>query len=153
MSYPTTYRSWRRALPPYPLDIVSAEETLPANLGALDVLIKIHAVTLNYRDVAMLQENAYPVPVEAGGISASDCAAEVVAIGKDVTAFAIGDKVAPTIDLLDLTGDERTFEQLPLGGKGPGVLREYAIFEEKVLVHLPKHLSWEEVSFLVRQKG
>lgn len=27
-----------------------------------------------------------------------------------------------------------------------GVLAEYAVFEEDVLVHLPKHLSWEEAS-------
>jgi NADPH:quinone reductase-like Zn-dependent oxidoreductase len=26
------------------------------------------------------------------------------------------------------------------------VLREYAVFEDRHLVHLPKHLSWEEVS-------
>lgn len=147
MSYPKTYQSWRRTAPPYPLHIVAATETLPDKLGALDVLIRIHAVSLNYRDVAMLQEHAYPVPVDAGGISASDCAAEVVAIGESVRKFSIGDRVAPTIDLMSLTGDEQDVQPIALGGIGPGVLREYAIFEEKVLVRLPQHLSWEEVRF------
>ncbi|KAF1847015.1 NAD(P)-binding protein [Cucurbitaria berberidis CBS 394.84] len=148
MSYPNTYRAWRRTIPPYPLQIVSSNETLPEQLGELDVLIRIHAVSLNYRDVGMLRENGYPVPVEAGGISASDCAAEVVAIGSAVRGFVIGDHVAPTVDLLNLTGDERTMEQIALGGDGPGTLREYAVFEEKVLVKLPKHLSWEEASIV-----
>jgi NADPH:quinone reductase-like Zn-dependent oxidoreductase len=145
MSFPKTYRAWRRTTSPYPLHIVESTETLPEKLGALDVLIRIHAVSLNYRDVAMLQEGAYPAPVEPGGIPASDCAAEVVAIGANVKNFGIGDHVAPTFDLLNLTGEERGANMLAGGGNGPGVLREYAIFEEKVLVELPKHLSWEEV--------
>lgn len=146
MSYPKTYRAWRRTTGPYPHHIVSTNEQLPEELGAHDVLIKVHAVALNYRDVAMLQEGKYPAPVEDGGVSASDCAAEVVAIGSKVKGYEVGDRVAPTIDLLNLTGEERTMESLPLGGSGPGLLREYAVFDEKFLVTLPKYLSWPAVS-------
>jgi NADPH:quinone reductase-like Zn-dependent oxidoreductase len=146
MSYPKSYRAWRRTPQPYPLRIVqSKEETLPEKLGASDVLIRIHAVSLNYRDIAMLREGGYPVPVEPEGIPASDCAAEVVAVGSDVKKFSIGDHVAPTFDLVNLTGKERTPQMNALGGDHPGTLREYAIYEEKVLVKLPQHLSWEEV--------
>lgn len=116
-------------------------------LGKYDVLIRIHVVSLNYRDVAMLQEGKYPAPVKDGGISASDCAAEVVSIGSSVSKFALGDHVAPTIDLVVLTSEERDMRSVALGGIGPGTLREYAIFEEKVLVKLPAHLSWEEVGY------
>jgi NADPH:quinone reductase-like Zn-dependent oxidoreductase len=126
MSYPKTYRAWRRSTTPYPRTLVLSTETLPDEFGARDVLIRIHAVSLNYRDVAMLREGGYPVEVEDGGVSGSDCAAEVVAIGSEVTKFELGDRVAPTVDLLGLTGEER-------------------VFEEKTLVKLPKHLSWEEV--------
>ena len=145
MSYPATYRAWRRSTTPYPQSLVLSTETLPEKIEATDVIIRIHAVSLNYRDHAMLEEGKYPGPVEDGGISASDCAAEVIAVGDDVTKFAVGDRVAPTIDLLSLTGDERELEDLCLGGIGPGTLREYAVFEEKFLVKLPAHLSWEEV--------
>lgn len=148
MHYPNTYRAWRRSTGLFPRSIQSTSETIPEVLGIHDVLIRIHAVALNYRDIAMLQEGAYPVPVEEGGIPASDCAAEVVAVGAEVTNFVIGDHVAPTVDLVNLTGNERTVESTALGGNGPGTLREYALFEEKVLVKLPKHLSWEEVSQL-----
>ncbi|KAF2026900.1 NAD(P)-binding protein [Setomelanomma holmii] len=148
MSYPKTYRAWRRSITPYPLNVIQSTETLPDKLGADDVLIKIHAVSLNYRDHAILQEGGYPIPVEVGGVSGSDCAAEVVAIGSSVTKFAIGNHVAPTVDLLSLTGNERDENYVALGGNGPGTLREYAVFEEKVLVKLPTYLSWEEASTL-----
>lgn len=96
----------------------------------------------------MLEEGRYPIPVEEQGISASDCAAEVIAIGSEVSKFVIGDRVAPTIDSFNLTGKERLEEDMPLGGKGPGVLAEYVILDEKVLVKLPGYLSWEEVSLI-----
>lgn len=145
MAYPKTCLSFRRTTTPYPQSIVLTTETLPETLGAHDVLIRVHAVSLNYRDVAMLQEGRYPVPVESGGVSASDCAAEVVAIGSEVKEVAIGDHVAPTPNLALLTGNERDADATTLGGNGPGLLREYAIFEDKYLVRLPRHLSWEEV--------
>lgn len=145
MSYPATYQAWRRSSTPYPQSLVLSTETLPEKIEAKDVIIRIHAISLNYRDHAMLEEGKYPVPVEDGGVSASDCAAEVIAVGDGVTKFAVGDRVAPTIDLLSLTGDERELEDMCLGGTGPGTLREYAVFEEKFLAELPSHLSWEEV--------
>jgi NADPH:quinone reductase-like Zn-dependent oxidoreductase len=152
MSYPATYRAWRRSTTPYPRHLVLSTETLPEKLEAKDVAIHIRAVALNYRDHAMLEEGKYPVPVEDEGISASDCAAEVVAVGDNVTKFKVGDCVAPTIDLLSLTGDERELEDKALGGIGPGTLREYAVFEEKYLVKLPAHLSWVEVCDMLHHR-
>jgi NADPH:quinone reductase-like Zn-dependent oxidoreductase len=144
MSYPKTYHAWRRTTGPYPHTIQLTTETLPDKLGANDVLLRIHTVGLNYRDVAMLQEGKYPVPVEDGGVSASDCAAEVVAFGSEMNKFVSGDHVAPTVDFNNLTG-ERSADMVALGGNGPGMLREYAVFEEKVLAILPKGVSWDEV--------
>ncbi|KAH7124670.1 hypothetical protein EDB81DRAFT_664570 [Dactylonectria macrodidyma] len=45
----------------------------------------------------------------------------------------------------NLTGDENT-QPHALGGEASGVLRKYAVFEDKPLVQLPKHLSWEEAA-------
>lgn len=133
MAYYRTTRSWRRTIPPYPLTIVPSVETLPKTLGPDDVVVRVHAVSLNYRD-AMLREGAYPIPVEASGICASDCSAEVVALGSEATKFKSGDHVAPTVDLENLTGEERDADSIALGGLGSGVLREHVVFEEKYLV-------------------
>lgn len=78
------------------------------------------------------------------GIPASDCAAEVIAIGPNVSKFKIGDRVSPIFDLNALNGTE--IEKATLGGDVDGVLREFAVFDESVLVKIPGYLSWEEVS-------
>ena len=80
---PETYRSFRRTVGDLPLTIEPSTEKLPTVLGPTDVIIKIRVVSLNFRDVGMLN-GRYIAPVEERGIPASDCAAEVVAIGSDV---------------------------------------------------------------------
>lgn len=145
MAYPEKYQSVRRTTGDLPLSVETATETLPKELGPNDVVIKIHAVSLNFRDVGMLN-GRYPMEVIKGGIVASDCAAEVVAVGQAVKDFHLGDHVAPIFELNDL--DKHVDESFcALGGDVDGVLREYAVFEAKQLVHLPKYLSWEEVRF------
>ncbi|KAF8182240.1 hypothetical protein K438DRAFT_1908103 [Mycena galopus ATCC 62051] len=111
-------------------------EKIPTPLAPNDVLIRIHAVSLNFRDVAMFHPGRYPGAVEERGIAASDCAAEVVAVG-DAAArdfgFKTGERVAP-IFLLDYITDEDHLEEgRALGGNTPGVLREHAVFEGKHL--------------------
>lgn len=144
MAPPTEYKAFRRTTGDLPHTIEKSIEYLPSQLQPTEVLIKIHAVSLNYRDVAMLN-GTYPVPVEERGISASDCAAEVVEVGSEVKSFKAGERVAPIFDTKNFTGleDERS---TALGGDEAGVLREFAVFDERVLVKLPEHLSWDEVS-------
>lgn len=144
MSYPDTYRSFRRTAGDLPNTIELCEETLPGDLGPTDVVIKVHAVSLNYRDVAMLI-GTYPVPYKQRGIPASDCAAEVVATGSQVKNFKVGDSVAPITGVGKYEDFEDGFSEA-LGADTEGVLREYAVFNQKHLVHLPADMSWEEVS-------
>ncbi|KAK3292110.1 uncharacterized protein B0H64DRAFT_419477 [Chaetomium fimeti] len=142
MSIPETYKAFRRTTGDLPRTITPSTEQLPRELGPHDVLLKIHAVSLNFRDVGMLN-GRYPIDVIERGIPCSDAAAEVAAMGSAVKDFAIGDHVSVMFDLSNLTG----FDDEPgraLGGDVDGVLGEYAIFEEKNIVQLPKHLSWEE---------
>ncbi|KAH7007791.1 alcohol dehydrogenase [Macrophomina phaseolina] len=143
MAIPDTYQAYRRTTGKPPLKIIKVTETTPKDLGVRDVLIRIHAVSLNYRDLATLT-GRYPFPLEEGGIVASDCAAEVVAVGPAVNDFKIGDRVAPIFDLENLNGDND--ETRGLGGEVAGVLRQFALFDEKHLVRLPENLSWEEAS-------
>lgn len=144
MAIPQSYQAFRRSTGNSPTTLESVTEEVPS-LKPNDVLICIHAVSLNYRDVVMMH-GKYPTPVIDGGVPASACAAEVIALGPEVHGFAIGDRVAPIFNLKGLDGTEE--ESLLLGGDVDGVLREYAVFDQNVLFHLPKHLSWEEVCYL-----
>lgn len=145
MSLPESYHAFRRTskVGNEPLTIEKALEKGPAGLQPDDVLIRIHAVSLNFRDVGMLN-GRYPVEVEERGIPASDCGSEVIAVGSGVQNFKIGDHVAPIFNLSNITGEEND-SMKALGGDTAGVLREFAVFEQKHLVHLPQYVSWEEV--------
>ncbi|KAH7419598.1 hypothetical protein BKA64DRAFT_716052 [Cadophora sp. MPI-SDFR-AT-0126] len=140
---PKSYKAFRRTVGTTPTTLEQVIEEIPETLGPSDVFIKIHAVSLNYRDVAMMH-GKYPVEVIDHGVPASDCAAEVVKVGSEVQDFKVGDRVAPIFDNNNLDGTEDGSKVL--GGDIDGVLREYAVFDRSVLFHLPKHLSWEESS-------
>ena len=158
MAYPEQYKSIRRGSGSLPFAVETGTETLPKELGPSDVVIKIHAVSLNFRDVGLLHgkmpKGSYSPEALEHVIIASDCAAEVVALGEAVSDFHIGDHVSPIFDLNDIDDGEDKNEYAdaefePLGGTTHGVLREYAVFDEKLLVRVPKYLSWEEVCLRV----
>lgn len=117
-----------------------------------DVLIAIHAVSLNWRDVKLLTDT-YIRPFNAaandGRVPCSDGAGVVLAVGDGVTRFAVGDHVAATFlpswinGPLDLEGGRQA-----RGAEKDGMLREYGVFGEDELVKIPAHLSLEEASTL-----
>jgi len=144
MSYPETYRSFRRVKGPIPRSIEQTQETLPKTLGPRDVVIKIHAVSLNYREHATLI-GTYPRQADETGIPCSDCAAEVIAVGSAVKKYVVGSRVAP-ITAQGPYEDTDDGNSVSIGFTKEGVLREYAIYEEKHLVHLPENMPWDQVS-------
>ena len=150
MSIPETYKSFRRTAGALPLTIEPATETLPTTLAADSVLVKVRAVSLNFRDVAMLH-GRYISPFAERGIPASDMAGEVVAVGAGVLSspfpFQPGDRVAANFFTNFFTGKE-TDDLGSLGGNEQGVLSEYVVFPAEMLVRLPEHLSFEEGSTL-----
>jgi NADPH:quinone reductase-like Zn-dependent oxidoreductase len=59
-----------------------------------EIMVRIKAASLNYRDLAILIDRYLP-NLKAPYVPASDCCGEVVAIGDDVTRFKVGDRVIP----------------------------------------------------------
>lgn len=143
MAIPESYMAFRRAPGENAEVILPTIERIPS-LKPTDVLIRVHAVSLNYRDVGMLH-GKYPGLVKDQGVPASDCAGEVVDLGSAVTQLSLGDRVSPIFDLryIEMPNPESKVAQL--GGNVDGVLRQYAVFDESVLIRIPPHLSWEEV--------
>lgn len=146
-SIPTTRRAFRRTddyTPGAPkFRLVTENLTLP--LTATQVLIKVHAVALNYRD-ANIANGGNPWPVISHGIPCNDAAGEVVDRGEQVRVLDIGDRVAPIIDTENLTGQESTRSWL--AADEDGVLADYLIFDERVLCKLPDHLDWTQASIV-----
>ncbi|KAI6814879.1 hypothetical protein KC340_g15986 [Hortaea werneckii] len=118
-------------------------EPLPPSLQATEVLVKVHAVALDYRD-ANITHGGNPWPVTPRGIICNDAAGEVIATGQQVKTLHIGGRVAPNTDTANLTGRESSRSWL--AADEDGVLADYLVYDEKVLGRLPAHLSWVEAS-------
>jgi NADPH:quinone reductase-like Zn-dependent oxidoreductase len=115
--------------------------------AAGEILVKVGAVGLNYRD-KMVVETGRGLPLQFPFTPASDLSGEVVAVGADVSRFAVGDRVISTAtpDWIDglRPGTARTPAYRTLGGFYPGVLAEYIAMPESWFVAAPSSLEhWQ----------
>ncbi|KAK9417617.1 putative Enoyl reductase (ER) domain-containing protein [Seiridium unicorne] len=120
-------------------------EDLDLPLHPTSVLIKVHAVALNYRD-ANIANGGNPWPVTPHGIPCNDAAGEVVSVGQSVLTLAVGDRVAPIIDTENITGRESTRSWL--AADEDGVLADYLIFDERKVTKLPSYFDWIQASII-----
>ena len=117
-------------------------DVLPPGPG--QVAVDIKAVSLNYRDLAVVT-GRYPRSVSGPTIIASDGSGEVTAVGEGVTAFKRGDRVVGSFFQNWITGPFlREHGASALGGAIDGVLTEQRVFDQQGLVRLPEHMSYEE---------
>ena len=117
-------------------------DVLPPGPG--QVAVDIKAVSLNYRDLAVVT-GRYPRSVSGPTIIASDGSGEVTAVGEGVTAFKRGDRVVGSFFQNWITGPFlREYGASALGGAIDGVLTEQRVFDQQGLVRLPEHMSYEE---------
>ncbi|KAF7364294.1 Alcohol dehydrogenase superfamily protein [Mycena sanguinolenta] len=112
---------------------------------ANEVLVKTHAVSLQFRDL-MIANTTYPGGAIENLIPCSDMAGEVIAVGEDVKEWKVGDRVCA--NLLQDTLHNDSPNELGLGGAVQGVLTQYRTFPAETVVAIPSHLSYEEASTL-----
>jgi len=105
----------------------------------------MHAASLNYRDLMIINGRAARGAPPADLVPLSDGAGEVVAVGPGVTRVRPGDRVAATFMQNWIGGaigpDDAASS---LGGAIDGVLAEYKLFDQNGLVQLPPHLSFQQ---------
>jgi NADPH:quinone reductase-like Zn-dependent oxidoreductase len=112
------------------------------------VLIKVHAVSLNYRDL-MVVKGLYNPNMALPRIPCSDGAGEVVAIGDGIGRVNVGDRVCGIFMQRWLDGPLTAERSKPaLGGDVDGMLAEYVLLAEDGVVRFPEHLSYEEAATL-----
>lgn len=145
MAVPTTQKQYRLVRSgtqgPFELELVNAPVRQP---GPSEVLVKVHAASLNRRDI-FVQRGGYPIGPRESLVPLSDGAGEVVAVGPGVTRFRVGDRVAAIFFQRWLSGrPSPDFLSSALGGQLDGMLAQYVTLNEAGLVALPAHLSYEE---------
>ncbi|HVZ10525.1 zinc-dependent alcohol dehydrogenase family protein [Rhodopila sp.] len=109
------------------------------------VLVHMHAASLNYRDLMIVEGRAARGAPPENLIPLSDGAGLVIAVGPEVTRFKPGDRVAACF-MQSWVGGPLSAEDgaSALGGALDGVLAEYRLFDHQGLVRLPEHLSFEQ---------
>jgi NADPH:quinone reductase-like Zn-dependent oxidoreductase len=127
------------------LAVVERPAPLP---GPGEVLLRVRAASLNYRDL-MTVEGRYNPRLRLPMVPLSDAAGEVEAIGAGVTRFAVGDSAISAMAQRWFSG-EPSLEKVrhTLGGQLPGVLAERIVLPQEGLVPVPGDLSLVEAATL-----
>ena len=129
-------------------DAYRLEELASPTPGPGEVLVRIRAVSLNYRDL-MISKGVYNPKLRLPLIPLSDGAGEVVVTGAGVTRFKPGERVAASFMPAWVGGQlDDTKARSTLGGDVDGVLAEEVVLPEEGLVRIPEHLSFEEAATL-----
>ena len=117
--------------------------------GSNEVVVRLRAASLNYRDV-MVVTGTYNPRMNLPAIPFSDGAGEVIAVGEDVAKWKVGDRVCSTVIAGWFDGEpsaEKSKTAIAAGG-ADGILREFATFNEESIVRIPEHFSFEEAATL-----
>ena len=116
--------------------------------GPGQVLLKIKAAALNYRDLLVVK-GAYNPKMPLPRVPCSDAVGEVVALGAGVSRVKAGQRVAGIFMPGWLEGDlDDAKAKTALGGSVDGLLAEYAVLDEDAVVPVPTHFSDEEAATL-----
>ncbi|KAI0545174.1 putative alcohol dehydrogenase [Xylaria curta] len=124
-----------------------SEEPVP-ELGDNQVLVNLQGASLNFRDLVICR-GQYPYGFKNNVTPGSDGAGTVLAVGKNVTRFARGDKVVTMLLQDHIAGpptEANTSRQL--GATADGTFRALGAFDEQSLVRMPEGLSFIEAATL-----
>lgn len=130
---------------PKGIDSLTMSERPDPAPGPRQVLVRVRATSLNYRDLLTIEGKSARAAPKPDLIPLSDGAGEVVAVGAGVTRVRPGDRVAGCFMQRWFGGpiNERVGASA-MGGAIDGMLTELAVLEEDGVVKLPSHLSYEE---------
>ena len=139
-------KAWR--ITSFGIDNLSLDELPKPQPGPGQILVAIHAVSLNFRDLSVVK-GTYNPKLKMPRIPCSDGAGVVEAVGDGVTSVKPGDKVAGIFMQNWLDGPPAAAKQKgALGGDIDGMLAEYVVLHESGVVPLPAHLTYEEAATL-----
>ncbi|MGC2030735.1 MAG: NAD(P)-dependent alcohol dehydrogenase [Steroidobacteraceae bacterium] len=131
------------------LDGLRAADRPQPTAAPRQILVRMQAASLNYRDLMLAKGHYGGGPVRVTTIPLSDGVGEVVSIGSEVTRFRVGDRVAGTFFRDWSDGPPGNSPHVAIGAPpADGVLAEYAVFDEQDAVAVPSHLSAEAAATL-----
>lgn len=140
-------RAWM--LDDFGLENLNLHEIPTPEPAAGELLIKVSAVSLNYRDKALVDGIYSPEKMPKGLVPVADFAGVVSAIGSGVTTYAVGDRVTSHFYSTWQDGPWLPeYADFQVGGPLGGGLAEYQVLSEHAVVPTPAYLSDEEAATL-----
>ena len=135
-------------VPQFGIDSLEFADRPMPEPGPGQVLVRVRAVSFNYRDLLMVT-GKYNPKLKLPRIPCSDGAGEIAATGQGVSTWKPGDRVAG-IFMQNWIDGPPTPEKVKgaLGGDIDGMLAEYVVLHESGVVSIPDHLSFAEASTL-----
>jgi NADPH:quinone reductase-like Zn-dependent oxidoreductase len=116
--------------------------------GPGEVLVQVEALSLNYRDLLLVQ-GRYDPRMSLPRVPLSDAAGVVVEVGAGCTRFQTGDRVSPIFAPTWHDGEPPAdILSHALGHRRDGVAAEHVVFPEADLVALPAGLDFIEAATL-----
>lgn len=135
-------------IPKYGIENLRVSERPTPEPGPGQVLVKLKAASLNYRDLVTVFGafgSLYKLPL----VPLSDSCGEIVAVGPGVRRVKTGDRVATMFFQNWLAGDiTREGQASALGGTLDGVWRDYALLSAEGVSKVPDSLSDAEAATL-----
>lgn len=128
------------------IESITVSEADVPQPGPGEALVRLHAATLNFRDIIMAKALIPGIAKEPTLIPLSCAAGEVAAVGSGVTRVKVGDRVTPIFTLGYISGEQTSYDML--GGSTDGVARQYAVFPADSLVLNPDELGDLEAATL-----
>jgi NADPH:quinone reductase-like Zn-dependent oxidoreductase len=142
-------RVWEIATGSTSLEGLRRAERPDPKPGPREIVIRVRATSLNFRDQAVLTGNYFGGTVKRDTIPLCDGAGDVVETGADVRRFKPGDRAAGTFFQVWIDGPPRPDpSRAALGSPLDGTLAEYIAVHEDGAVHIPDTLTCEEAACL-----
>ncbi len=107
------------------------------------VRVRVRATSINHADL-FARRGMPGIKVELPGITGTDCAGEIAALGEGVSGWQVGDRVLPISHEVDWTTG--SFDML--GENRNGAMAEYCTVRASQLMRLPDTVSYEDAACL-----
>jgi NADPH:quinone reductase-like Zn-dependent oxidoreductase len=133
---------------PKGIDSLRLTERPTPKPGLGEVLVRVRATSLNYRDLALIKGGLARM-MKLPLIPVSDGAGDVAEVGPGVRRLKQGDRVAGVFTQGWLAGPPYAgMYTTSLGGGVDGMLAEYVVLHEEGLVDVPAYMTYEEAASL-----
>lgn len=130
------------------LDHLSLEEVRAPQPGPGEVLLQVHSVSLNYRDLLVVN-GLYNPRLKLPATPLSDGAGVIAAVGPGVTRVRVGDRVASHFVSGWIDGPFRQeYLNTTLGTPAAGLAAEQVVLPAEAVVPLPAGYDFEQAATL-----